>query len=135
MVHVKSTARPIDAAMGTGSEGHGSGDSVERMESAPLSNVGSYSEAGGDVDEGSRMQSYVFGPSTMTVSHIRGMIDNGYFAEGMAREPGEETALEPHSDEAMVFEEFFAIELRMPPHPCSLQYFANISGTTASSHA
>jgi hypothetical protein len=70
MVHVKSTARPIDAAMGTGSEGHGSGDSVERMESAPLSNVGSYSEAGGDVDEGSRMQSYVFGPSTVTVSHI-----------------------------------------------------------------
>jgi hypothetical protein len=45
------------------------------------------------------------------------MIDIGYFAEGLGREPGEETVLEPHPDEAMVFEEFFTTGLRMPPHP------------------
>jgi hypothetical protein len=45
------------------------------------------------------------------------MIDHVYFAEGMGREPGEGTVLEPHSNEAMFFEEFFAAGLRMPPHP------------------
>jgi hypothetical protein len=43
------------------------------------------------------------------------MIDNGYFAEGMGRKPGEETVPEPHSDEAVVFEEFLGTSLRMPP--------------------
>jgi hypothetical protein len=32
------------------------------------------------------------------------MIDNGYFTEGMGRDPGEETILEPNSDMAVVFE-------------------------------
>jgi hypothetical protein len=35
-----------------------------------------------------------------------------YFAEGSAHEPGEETVSEP----AVVFEEFFTMGLRMPPH-------------------
>jgi hypothetical protein len=68
------------------------------------------------VDEGSSTQNYYFGPSTVTVSCIQGMIDNGYFAEGMGCEPGEETVLEPQSNEAVVFEEFFTARLRMPPH-------------------
>jgi hypothetical protein len=45
------------------------------------------------------------------------MIDHDYFTEGMGREPGEETVLEPHSDKAVVFEEFFAAGLRMTPRP------------------
>jgi hypothetical protein len=45
------------------------------------------------------------------------MIDSGYFAEGMGREPRQETIPEPNPNEAVVFEEFFAASLRMPPHP------------------
>jgi hypothetical protein len=48
------------------------------------------------------------------------MIDRGYFTEGMGREPGEETVLEPHPDEAVVFEEFFTTGLRMPHTLCLL---------------
>jgi hypothetical protein len=59
-------------------------------------------------------------PLTITVSRIRGMIDRGYFTEGMGREPGEETVPEPHPDEAVVFEEFFTIGLRMPHTLCLL---------------
>jgi hypothetical protein len=45
------------------------------------------------------------------------MIDRGYFAKGMACVPGEETTLEPSTDEAILFEEFFTVGLRMPLHP------------------
>jgi hypothetical protein len=69
------------------------------------------------MDEGSRTRSYFFGPLAVTVSCIRGMIDNDYFAEGMACEPKEETIPEPNFDEAVLFEEFFTTDLRMPPHP------------------
>jgi hypothetical protein len=54
MARIKSTAHPIDATAETGSEGHGSENSAERMESAPLSDVGSDSGARGEMDEGSR---------------------------------------------------------------------------------
>jgi hypothetical protein len=40
----------------------------------------------------------------------------GYFVEGSSREPVEEIVPEPNSDEAVVFEEFFVVGLRMPPH-------------------
>jgi hypothetical protein len=63
------------------------------------------------------MHSYYFGPSTVTVSCIMEMIDYGYFADGAARVPGEETVPEPNGDEAVMFEEFFTTDLRMPPHP------------------
>jgi hypothetical protein len=45
--------------------------------------VVSHSRARDDCDEGSCTQSYYFGPSMITVSGIRAMIDRGYFAEGM----------------------------------------------------
>jgi tRNA A37 threonylcarbamoyladenosine synthetase subunit TsaC/SUA5/YrdC len=35
----------------------------------------------------------------------------------MGHEPGQETILEPHLDEVVIFEEFFTAGLRMPPHP------------------
>jgi hypothetical protein len=40
-----------------------------------------------------------------------------YFTEGSAHELGEETVLELNDDEVVVFEEFFMVGLRMPPHP------------------
>jgi hypothetical protein len=61
--------------------------------------------------------SYDFGASSVTVGRIRQLESMGYFAEGLAREPGEETVPEPNTDEVVVFEEFFATGLRMPPRP------------------
>jgi hypothetical protein len=95
MAHVRSTAHPFDAAIGAGSKGHESGNSTERMESALLSNVASHSGVRGEMDEGSRTRSYYFGPLTVTVTCIRGMVDNGYFDMGTDREPEEETMPEP----------------------------------------
>jgi hypothetical protein len=40
----------------------------------------------------------------------------GYFTKDSMREPGEETISEPADNEAVVFEDFFATGLRMPPH-------------------
>jgi hypothetical protein len=45
------------------------------------------------------------------------MVDNGYFADGIGHEPGEETIPDPDDDEAIMFEEFFTVGLRMPPYP------------------
>jgi hypothetical protein len=67
--------------------------------------------------EGSRTRSYFFGPLTMIVIRIHGMISNGYFSEGMGNLPGEEIVPEPKFDEAVVFEELFTADLRMPPQP------------------
>jgi hypothetical protein len=78
--------------------------------------VGSHSEDGDVVDDGACSRSFFFGPSTVIVSQIRGMIDSGYFAKSLSREPGEETIPEPNPNEAVVFEEFFTAGLRMPPH-------------------
>jgi hypothetical protein len=116
LTRVKSTTRFVGAAASSVSKGHESEGSVERIESAQLSNVGSHSGASDDTDEGYRTQSYYFGPLTMKVSHISVMIDIGYFAKGMSREPGEETVLEPNGDEAVLFDEFCSAGLRMPPH-------------------
>jgi hypothetical protein len=97
-------------------EGHDSAGSVEGTESMHASHAGSHSHVEGDSDEGSHTRSYYFGPLTVTVNCIREMINRGYFVEGSARAPVEETILEPDSDEAVVFEEFFPAGLRMPRH-------------------
>jgi hypothetical protein len=41
----------------------------------------------------------------------------GYFVEGDARAPREETTLELADDETVVFEDFFVAGIRMPLHP------------------
>jgi hypothetical protein len=51
------------------------------------------------------------------LGYIRQLEALRYFAKGSMREPGEETIPELADDEAIVFEEFFAAGLRMPPHP------------------
>jgi hypothetical protein len=116
MAHVNSVVWPIDSAATGGSGGEGDG-SEERTMSTEPSNAGSHSN-GGDVRvKSSHLHSFCFRPSTVTVSRIYWMIDNGYFADGMGREPREETVPEPHIDEAMLYEEFFTASLQMPPHP------------------
>jgi hypothetical protein len=117
MARVKSSTRYIGGATGGGSGGEGhESRGFERTESARLSDAGSHSGADDIVDKGSRSRSCFFGPSTVTVSRIRGMIESGYFAEGMHREPREETVPEPNPDEDVVFEEFFAVGLWMPSY-------------------
>jgi hypothetical protein len=71
--------------------------------------VGSPSDGGDARLESSRSHSLYFGPSTVTVSLICRMVDNGCFTNGMGHEPGEETVSEPHDDEAVLFEEFFTL--------------------------
>jgi hypothetical protein len=80
------------------------------------SHTGSHSGAVADIEEVSHMRSYYFMSSTVTVSRIREMIDHSYFTEGMGCAPREETVLEPNASEAVVFDEFFTVGLRMPPH-------------------
>jgi hypothetical protein len=60
------------------------------------------------VDPRESVRSYDFGLSTVTVGRIQQLEALRYFTEGSTREPGEET---------VVFEEFFAAGLWMPPHP------------------
>jgi hypothetical protein len=51
------------------------------------------------------------------VSHIRDLIEQGYFTEGASHAPGEENVPEPENADVIVFEEFFTSGLRLPPHP------------------
>jgi hypothetical protein len=66
-------------------------------------------------------QSYDFGVSSVIVGHIRQLETLRYFVDGSAHEPGEETLLEPNTDEVVVFEEFFVAGMRMPPHPALIE--------------
>jgi hypothetical protein len=116
MACIRSTSRYVGGAATSGSSGEGGGFE-DRMESARLSDDSSCNEASDAGDEGSRSRSFYFGPSTVTMSRIHGMIDNDYFPNGMDHEPGEEAISEPNADEAVVFEELFIPSLRMPPHP------------------
>jgi hypothetical protein len=117
MARLKSTTRPIGVVAGCGSKGHESKGSAKRTESMLPSDTIYHSGAGDDANEGSHTRSYYFGPSTITVSHIRGMIDHIYFSEGMVHETEEETIVEPNADEVVDYEEFFTAGLRMPLHP------------------
>jgi hypothetical protein len=45
------------------------------------------------------------------------MAEKGYFADGEARAPGAKTMSELEEDEAVVYEDFFIVGLRMPLHP------------------
>jgi hypothetical protein len=80
-------------------------------------------EAGAEdaMDPRELAQSYDFEMSSVTVGRIRQLESLRYFAKGSAREPREEAVPEPNNDEAIVFEEFFAVGLRMPPHPALME--------------
>jgi hypothetical protein len=84
-------------------------------EGPALSVGGADTSVGASNNENSRM--YYFGSSTITRGKIKKMVEQGYFAEGEAREPGAETIPKPDDDEAIIYEDFFVTGLRMPPHP------------------
>jgi hypothetical protein len=67
------------------------------------------------VDASEASYSYLFGPSTIAVSSIQEMASLHYIAEGDVGAPGEENIPEPIDDRVVVFEEFFVVELWMPP--------------------
>jgi hypothetical protein len=67
--------------------------------------------AGDTIDPRELAWSYDFEMSSVTVGRIRQLESLGYFVEGSAREPGEETIPEPNDDEVVVFEEFFTVGL------------------------
>jgi hypothetical protein len=78
-------------------------------------------EAEDAMDSHELAQSYDFRTSLVSVWRIRQLESLRYFVEGSARELGEESVLEPIDDEAIVFEEFFVVGLRMPPHPALME--------------
>jgi hypothetical protein len=114
MAHVKSTGWPISSATAGGSGGKGF---EERTITVRPSDAGSPNDGGDARVESSCSHSFYFGPSTVTMSRIRRMVDSSYFADGMGLEPGEETIPELHVDKAVLFEEFITTGLRMPLHP------------------
>jgi hypothetical protein len=90
--------------------------SATNSSSGDDTNVEGDEEIGG-MDPRESTQSYDFGPSAVTIRCIRQLEALGYFVEGSAHELGEEVIPEPVNDEAIMFEEFFAAGLRMPPQP------------------
>jgi hypothetical protein len=80
-------------------------------------------EAEDTVDPCEFAQSYDFGASLVTVGHIRQVESLLYFAEGSTCELGEETVPELNDDEAIVFEKFFMVALRMRPHLALTEIF------------
>jgi hypothetical protein len=73
--------------------------------------------ADGGASDGELSRTYYFGVSTITLGKIKEMVKKGYFAEGEARALGVEVVLEPDHDEAIVYEDFSVVGVRMPPHP------------------
>jgi tRNA A37 threonylcarbamoyladenosine synthetase subunit TsaC/SUA5/YrdC len=62
--------------------------------------------------------SYDFGPSTSTKARLASLENNAhFFSKGYGRPPGAKSVLDPRVNEVMVFEDFFTVGLRMPPHP------------------
>jgi hypothetical protein len=96
MMEVPHPEEPVMSSSSRGSSSSGSESDNAAQEEG--------SEA---VDPRESSQSYVFGPSIIMVDRVRKMASLGYFAEGTAREPGEEVVLEPIEDEAIVFKDFF----------------------------
>jgi hypothetical protein len=64
---------------------------------------------------------YDFGKSWVTNARIASLDSVAhYFLKGYGRAPGAESIPDPLDNEAVVFEDFFAAGLCMPPHPVIL---------------
>jgi hypothetical protein len=92
---------------------------VAGSENEDAASGGGGSDDSADVDASGNESShtYCLSMSTITLSRIREMAEKGYFVEGEAWAAGEETILGPQEDEAVIFEDFFVVVSRMPPHP------------------
>jgi hypothetical protein len=65
--------------------------------------------------------SYNFGQSIMMRACVMALESFArYFLKGFARPPGTESVPDPRENEAVIFEDFFAAGLRIPPHPILL---------------
>jgi hypothetical protein len=65
--------------------------------------------------------SYDFGQSTMMRAHVTSLESFArYFSKGFTRPPSTESVPDPQENEVVVFEDFFAAGLRIPPHPILL---------------
>ena len=60
-------------------------------------------------------RSWDFGPSLMMKEAIKALEDEGCFPARKGRPPRGETVPQPKVDEAVVFKDFFACGLRIPP--------------------
>lgn len=63
------------------------------------------------------LKTFDFGSSLMTKAAIGDLCAAGYFPEGRARPPGDETVPLPEKNEAMVFKDLFTCGLRSPVIP------------------
>jgi hypothetical protein len=86
-------------------------------EDAALGGGGSDDSADADASDNESSHTYCLSTSTITLGRIREMAEKGYFVEGQARAAGEEMIPGPQEDEAVIFEDFFVVVSRMPPHP------------------
>lgn len=60
-------------------------------------------------------KSWDSGPSLMIAEVIKALEDEGHFPEGKGRPPCGEIVPQPEVDEAVLFKDFFACGLRIPP--------------------
>jgi hypothetical protein len=79
------------------------------------------SDSGGHVKIGAEAalasMSYDFGQSTMMKAHVTSLESFArYFLKGFSRPPDTEFVPDPRENEAVVFEDFFAADLRIPLH-------------------
>jgi hypothetical protein len=64
---------------------------------------------------------YDFGQAMITKARIVSLESFAhYFLKGYAQPPGAKSVPDPHENEEVVFKDFFAAGLRMPPHPAYL---------------
>jgi hypothetical protein len=61
---------------------------------------------GGGASDNKNSRTYNFRASTITLDHIKEMVEKGYFADGEARALGAEAVLEPNDNEAIVYDDF-----------------------------
>jgi hypothetical protein len=89
-----------------------SGDSSDSRHDSATNTQEEGSEA---MDSSESSRSYIFRPSTVTVSRFQKMLSLHYFTGGDVQDPRKEVIQESADDEVVVFEEFFTAEIRMPP--------------------
>jgi hypothetical protein len=99
--------------------------SEESDASGDTGNSGDASDNGGRVKIGADAAlagiSFDFGRSKVTKGHISDFESSSrFFPKGFARPLGIESVPVPNKDEAVVFEDFFAAGLHIPPHPVLL---------------
>jgi hypothetical protein len=118
MVHYSPINKVVAANVAEVVQTTGGGEiRVASGEEGRVSNVGGTDDSmdrGASDNENS--WTYNFGASTITISHIKEMVEIGYVADDEARAPGAEAVPELENDEVIIYEDFFVVGLHMPPH-------------------